>query len=445
MRRLAVASAAAAAILLSVPGSLAAAQSSVPVVYEIEQTGTVDPLTARLVQRGIDRAESAAASAVLIRIDTPGGLDSSMRKIIQAVLGSHVPVVCWVGPPGARAASAGAFILVGCPVAAMAPGTNAGAAHPVGFSGEVLGEKITNDAAAYIRSLAERWGRNADWAERAVRQSVSISASEAVKTKVIDFLAQDRPALLAALEGRTVKTAGGDVTLRLAGARFEPVAMTAGEAVLHNLVDPNLAFLFFVFGIAGIVFEVMHPGLNVPGVVGILMLVSSLVIFGMLPVNIGGLLLILAAIGFFVVDAQVPGHGLPTAAGIVSLVLGGLFLFNAEVPNARVSRPLVVVVAAAAGSMFFFIVRAVLTARKAPSTTGAPSLVDAEGVVIRDVDPAGVVQVRSEQWTAESAGRGRLTAGTRVRVVAMRGLTAIVEPLEADAGQSAGQQGTEVS
>lgn len=447
MRRVVAAIAAAAAIVLALPfaGGASPTGSAGP-VYEISQSGTVDPLTARLVERGIRRAEEAGAGAVLLRIDTPGGLDSSMRRIVQAVLSSKVPVVCWVGPPGARAASAGAFILVGCPVAAMAPGTNVGAAHPVGFSGEVLGEKITNDAAAYIRSLAERWGRNADWAEKAVRDSVSISAQEALRIKVIDLIAPSRAELFASLFGRVVKTGGGasESLIALREPRFESVPMTAGEAILHTVVDPNLAFLFFVFGIAGIVFEVLHPGISIPGVLGIIMLISSFVILGLLPVNIGGLLLIAAAIGFFVIDTQVPGHGLPTAAGIVSLVLGGLFLFDASVPNARVSRPLIVGVSLASASMFLFVVRAVVTARRAPATSGAESIAGHEGVVLQAVAPDGVVRVRSEDWTAVTDG-DPIPEGTKVRVTEMRGLTAVVEPLGIEAGRSARQRGTEVS
>jgi membrane-bound serine protease (ClpP class) len=432
------------AVGLALPPGAAGAAEPGPVVYEIAQTGTVDPLSAHHTERGIRIAETAGASAVLVRIDTPGGLDSSMRDIIKSILASRVPVVCWVGPSGARAASAGAVILTGCPVAAMAPGTNVGAAHPVGFSGEVLGEKITNDAAAYMRSLAERWNRNPDWAEAAVRRSVSVPAEEALRLKAIDVIAPSRSALFEALDGRTVHAAAGDAVLHLAGAHLVVVKQTIGEWLLHSLVDPNIAFLFFVFGIAGIVFEVLHPGVNLPGVLGLVMLVSSFVIFGMLPVNVGGLVLIVAAIIFFIIDLKVAGHGVPTAAGIISLVLGGLYLFDASVPNAHVSRALIVGVALAIAGLFFFVVRAALHARKAPVAAGPERIIGTEGVVERNLDPTGVVRAGGESWTATSV-RGFIPAGTPIRIVAVRGVSLEVEQLTGDAGQSARQQGTEVS
>ncbi|MCA1832444.1 MAG: nodulation protein NfeD [Actinomycetota bacterium] len=446
MRRTALALAASAVVATSLPGVLARAQTPTrrPVVYEVAQTGTVDPLSAHHTQRGLRIADAADAAAVLVRIDTPGGLDSSMREIIKSVLASPVPVVCWVGPPGARAASAGAFILTGCPVAAMAPGTNVGAAHPVGFSGEVMAEKITNDAAAYIRSLAERWGRNPDWAEKAVRDSVSVSAQEALKLHAIDVIAPTRASLFASLEGRSIRTAAGDVTVHLAGASVVVVRPTIGESLLHGLVDPNIAFLFFVFGIAGIVFEVLHPGINIPGVIGIVLLITSFVILGMLPVNIGGLILIAAAIVFFIIDLKVAGHGVPTAAGIISLVFGGLFLFDAAIPNARVSRALIVGVALAIAGFFSFALRAALRARHEPVTAGPERLVGTEGVVERDLDPAGLVRAGGESWSATSA-RGSIVAGSAVRVTAVRGVSLEVELLGGDAGQSARHEGTEVS
>jgi membrane-bound serine protease (ClpP class) len=440
IRRVGAALVAATAVMLSVPGSAHGATRST--VYQIDQTGTVDPLSARMVERGLAQARDASASAVVVRIDTPGGLDSSMRRMIQAIQASPIPVICWVGPPGARAASAGAFILIGCPVAAMAPGTNVGAAHPVGLSGSVLAEKITNDAAAYIRSLAERWGRNADWGEKAVRDSVSISANEALRIKVIDLIAADRAALLNAVNGRIVRTGAGDVTLSISDPTFVRVRATIAESLLHGLFDPDLAFLFFVFGIAGVVFEVLHPGVNVPGVVGIILLLSSFVIFGLLPVNIAGLILIMAAIAFFVIDLKVPGHGVPTAAGITSLVLGGLYLFNGSVPNARVSRPLIVGVAVALAGLFFFVVRAAVRARHAPPAKQRiePGMT---GVVERELAPTGIVRIGKESWTGRTRGAS-IPAGTPVRVIGMTGLTVEVEP-GGEAGQTARPTETEVS
>ena len=259
---------------------------------------------------------------------------------------------------------------------------------------------------------------------------------------MIDTIAPDRGALLAALEGRTVRTASGDVTLHLSGTPFVKVKLTAGESILHGLFDPDLAFLFFAFGIAGVVFEVLHPGINIPGVIGIILLVSSFVIFGLLPVNIAGLVLIAAAIAFFVVDLKVPGHGVPTAAGIVSFVLGGLYLFNTSVPNARVSRPLIVGVALAVAACFFFVVRAALRSRKAPPAKQRiePGM---SGIVESELAPTGIVRVGKESWTGRSRGAS-IPAGTPVRVVRMSGLTVEVEPV-GGTGQPVRPNGTEVS
>jgi membrane-bound serine protease (ClpP class) len=395
----------------------------------VEITGTVDPLSAHYVERTIAAAGRDDAAAIVVRIDTPGGLDSSMRTIIRAIEGSEVPVLCWVGPPGARAASAGTFIMLACPVAAMAPGTNIGAAHPVGITGEVMAEKVTNDASAFIRSLAEQHGRNANWAEKALRDSISITAQEAMRIQVIDLVVPSISELLRQTNGLTVQVRGGvSVTVRGQGLPIEKARLSAGEWILHTLIDPNLAFLFFVFGVAGLVFEVLHPGLNVAGVVGLLMIIAAFVMFGMLPVNVAGMILILAAIGFFIVDLKVAGHGLPTVAGITSLVLGGLFLFDASVPEAHVSRGLIVGVALALAAFFATAVRAALKARKQGPGAGVEVVIGEIGRVTTALDPLGVVHAKGEHWTARSR-RGNLAAGTRVRVVGIDKLTLEVEPV----------------
>ena len=396
----------------------------------IEQTGTVDPLTARYVERSISNANENGSEAIVIRIDTPGGLDSAMRRIIKAIQASKVPVLCWTGPPGARAASAGAFIMLSCPFAAMAPATNIGAAHPVGITGDILDEKVTNDAAAYIRALAQQRGRNANWAERAVRESISASAPEALRLEVIDLVVPSIPELLRQTNGITIKVADGTKTLSTTGAVIEKARLSFSETVLHSLIDPNIAFLFFAFGVGGIVYEILNPGLNIAGVVGLILLIASFVIIGMLPVNVAGLLLIAAAIGFFIIDFHVAGHGLPTVAGIVSLVLGGLFLFDASVGNAHVSKGLVIGIAIAMGAFFFLIVRAVVTSRRAPSVMHQVQLVGSTGTVRVALDPRGIVHVRGEQWSARTAGEP-IPEGRVVRVKSIDGLTLEVEPAEA--------------
>ena len=409
-------------------GAVSAAASSRPVVYEISIDGGIDPAVARAVSRSIHDAEDAHAATVLVRLDTPGGLLTSEHSIVESIQGATVPVVCWVGPSGARAASAGTFILIGCPVAAMAPGTNVGAAHPITSSGGTVSEKVTNDAVASIRSLAESRGRNADWAEKAVRKSVSISSQEAVRIHVADLIAPSIPSLLQTIDGNTVDTAAGPRTLHVADATVHEVDLSAGEEIVHWLSDADLGFLLFVFGIAGLVFEVLHPGLNVPGLLGIVSLILSLVVFDSLPVNAAGILLLIGAFIAFIVDIKAPGHGFPTLAGITLFVLGGLFLYHGSVD--QVTRPLLYGVAVAIGLFFAVVTTAAIRARKAPVVTGVEQVVGATGVVTEELDPDGQVRVRSEVWRATLAegAATSLPVGSMIRVNEVRGLTLVVEP-----------------
>jgi membrane-bound serine protease (ClpP class) len=401
------------AVLALLPATaVASASPKASTVRQVNLTGVVDPMLAHYVEHAVTAAGRDHAAAVLVRIDTPGGLDSSMRSIIKSLLASPVPVVCWVGPSGSRAASAGAFILMGCPRATMAAGTNVGAAHPVGFTGDVLSQKVTNDAAAYMRSLAERWGRNADWGEKAVRQSVSISADEALHMHVIDALAPTKADALRAI----------DVTGRIETARPGVI-----DAALHDLIDPNLAFVFLIVGLALLVFEVFHPGAILPGLFGALLFVGALVILGMLPVNLAGLVLLLGSIGFFVVALKIPGHGLPEAAAITCLVLGGLFLFDPSVPNARVSRILLVLITIKATLWFTIVLRAAMRARRQALKTGAHRIFGVQGEVVSPLEPTGTVRVRGELWTAHTS-HGPVPAGTTVYVVDRDGLTLEVSP-----------------
>jgi len=397
---------AAGALILS--GSLGMASSAFATtsneVVRLDLVGAVEPLSASYIVNGIHDAETRKAEAVLLRIDTPGGLDSSMRKIAGAILDSKVPVVCWVGPDGARAASAGTFILLACDTATMAEGTNVGAAHPVGVQGQILDHKVTNDAAAFIRSIAEKRHRNASWAERAVRDSVSLSASEAVRMHVIDALAS-----------------GPSAALRVAGLDSWTIhreSIPFGRGLLGSLVDPNLAFLLFIVGLGGILIEILHPGLSVPGVVGFFALVFALVMFELLPVNVAGIVLLVAGVSFLLIEAHHPGVHLPGIAGVISLVLGGLFLFDAGT-LVRVSRPFLALIVALDAIFMLVVVRVAWRARHMPPPN--TSVVGAEGIATSDLDPVGTVRVRSEQWTAESA-KGKIEAGTKIHVVEHEGL-----------------------
>jgi membrane-bound serine protease (ClpP class) len=400
-------------------------------VVELHLDGVVDPFVANYLSSAISDANTSHAAAVLILIDTPGGLDSSMRQINQAILGSHVPVIGYVYPSGARAASAGTFIMMACPYAAMAPGTNIGAAHPVGVSGVIEEEKVTNDAVAYIQSLAERYGRNADWAESAVRDSISVSAQEALKLPIIDTLASSVPQLLEKADGQTVKVAnGGTATISTAGAPIESESMSVGASILHSLFSPDLAFIFFYLGLGLLVIEILHPGISVPGILGVLLLVLSFISFGMLPVQLAGVALLIASAVSFLLELKHPGVGAPAVVGTVTLVVGGLLLFNRS-EGAGVSLWVIVPVAVLMVLFFATVVRAAMTARHLPRERENARLVGAEGVVTRTLKPDGSVLVASESWSATTTS-ATIPKGTPVRVTGMEGLRLIVEP-ESDA------------
>jgi membrane-bound serine protease (ClpP class) len=418
-------------------GISAVAQSSPSkTILSLTLNGVVDPFEASYLKSGIEAANRDGRAAVLITIDTPGGLDSSMRKIVKAILASHVSVICYTAPSGARAASAGTFIMFACPVNAMAPGTNIGAAHPVGVSGAIEQGKVTNDAAAFIRSLAEKWGRNADWAEKAVRQSVSISAEEAKRIGVTDYVVPDVPSLLTSVGNCGTETSGANAgsadALRhpsVCDATLVKQGLGLGWSILHGLIDPNLAYLFFYLGLILIVVELLHPGLTVPGVFGTLMLVSAFVSFGFLPVQVGGVILLLASALFFLLELKHPGLGLPAIGGTLALILGGLFLFNRDVPNARVSPWLIAVMAGLLLLFFASVVQAALRARHTRVTTGPELLVGQIGVALTDIDPMGQVRAGKETWTAVTRG-DPIPAGASVRVLEVTGVRLVVEPAE---------------
>jgi membrane-bound serine protease (ClpP class) len=415
--------------LLTLPAHAQTPTVPTPMVTALRLSGVVDPFMANYVRGGIEAANGEGAAAVLITIDTPGGLDSSMREIIQSILGSRVPVICYVWPEGARAASAGTFIMMGCPVAAMAPATNIGAAHPVGVAGAIEEQKVTNDAVAYIQSLADLRGRNAQWARTAVVDSVSIPAQEALRINVIDIIAPSEQALLNEINGRTVPVAGGQtVTLNTAGAVIEVRNMGLGARILHTLLTPDFAFIFFYLGLGLIIIELLHPGLSVPGILGLVSLVAAFVTFGLLPVQLIGIALLLASALFFLIELKHPGLGVPTVGGAVTLVAGGLLLFNPSVPSAQVSLWVIIPVAGLVVLFFGTVVNAALRARHMPPAMGLERLIDREGTVQADLAPEGVVLVASEEWSARSVA-GPLRKGERVRVVGVDRLRLDVEPI----------------
>jgi len=412
------------------PAALAA--DAGPPIIRIRIEGVIAPSSARYLLRAIREAESQGARAVLVELNTPGGLMKSMDDITGAMLNARVPIIVYISPSGARAASAGVFVTYASNIAAMAPATRIGAAHPVsvGQGGEQDGaamEKVTNDAVAGIRAVARRRGRNADWAEAAVRKSVSIDEEEAVKLDVVDLIAPNADALLAAVHGRTVETATGPVTLTTRGVPVRTVGMDPSERFLDLLSDPNIGLILMTIAIYGIIFELSNPGAILPGVVGAIALVLALASFAILQVNVAGLLLIVLSVVFFIADIKVPGHGVLTAGGVLAFLFGALLLTERQAPFLRVSFQLAAFIALLTGAFFLFAVGAGIRAQRARARMGSETLIGAEGIARTEIAPEGMVYVAGEMWTA-TAESGRIPEGSRIVVVGIDGLRLRVRP-----------------
>lgn len=403
-------------------------------IHVLTADAEVNPVLARYIDRGIDEAERTDARAVVIKLDTPGGLSTSMEDIVQRIQSSKVPVIVYVSPSGGKAASAGTFITMSAHVAAMAPGTRIGAAHPIDSTGGdikgTLGEKVENDSAAFARSIAEERGRNADWAERAVRDSVSASNSEAVEMRIVDYEARDVDDLLRRAEGRTVNVRGADVTLgQLARAERVNNSMTIFERMLLVLSDPNIAFLLLSLGGLGLLIELLAPGIGLPGIAGSIALVLAFFALGTLPVNWAGVALIGLAFVLFAAEAQAPGIGVFGAGGAAALVFGGLILTTSDQPDYQVSRWLLIGTATVFALMIISIAAATVRIRRAPSSTGPAALVGEKATARSYLNPEGFIFVRGERWKA-IAEDAPVREGEQVRVTAFRGLTLTVHRLD---------------
>jgi membrane-bound serine protease (ClpP class) len=430
-------------------GGLAGAQSERSVVLAPVK-GVINPVQAGYISRVIDQAEQAGAAAVVLQLDTPGGLDGSMRQIIQRMLASRVPIIVYVAPPGGRAGSAGAYITYAGHVAAMAPNTNLGSATPVqvGEGGEVrlsdeMRAKVTNDAVAYIKSLAEQRGRNAEWAERAVRQGENVTASEAAQLGVVDFVADDLASLLQQADGRTVQLSGGPVVLETAGAQIEPTQPSAIEGFLHAISDPTIAYILLSLGSLGLMLELYNPGSFLPGIVGGVCLLLAFYALGTLPVNLAGLLLLAFGLLLFVADVVSPTHGILTAGGLISFVLGSLMLFNApdSAPYLQLSLPVVAAVALTVLGFSVVAVGSLARVRRKPVVTGREGLIGAPGLARTRLAPTGMVLVESELWQARTAGRS-IEPGESVRVESLDGLVLTVRPESEQPAQPAATSST---
>ncbi|HEY7412821.1 MAG TPA: nodulation protein NfeD [Vicinamibacteria bacterium] len=410
----------AVAACLAMAPALAAAD--VPVV---ELKGIVHAVTAQHVVTSISDAEAAQAPLLVVRMDTPGGLDSAMRQIIEKMLASRVPVAVFVGPSGARAASAGFLITVAADVAAMAPGTNLGAAHPVSGIGkmdEVMSKKVAQDAAAYIRSKAERRGRNVEMAEKAVLESRSFTEKEALELKLIDLVVADVPALLAAIDGREVRRFDGSrVTLRLAGQAPRVVGMNWRRTVLSVIATPEVLFLLLLGALAGIGAELSHPGLIFPGVVGTLCLVLFLFAAQVIPINAAGVMLILLAVVLFAAEVKITSYGLLTIGGLVSMILGAMMLVEAPIPEMRIALTTLVPAAVFMALGTILLVRLVVQAQRRRSVTGEQGLIGTRAVAETPLAPGGWVKLQGERW--RGVAEGAVDAGDTVTVTGLDGLT----------------------
>ena len=395
-------------------------------IYIIKASGAVSPAIADFLKQGIKKASDNNVSCIIIELNTPGGLAESMRDIVMAIFASRVPVVVYVSPSGARAASAGVMITMAADIAAMAPGTNIGAAHPVGAGGKkidkVMSEKVVNDMVAHARSVAGERGRNVKWVEKAIRENVSVTETEALKQNIIDIVATDMDDLIRQINGREIKDRG---VIKLDNPTRTILEETIRTKILKIISDPNIAYILMMIGMAGIYFELSHPGAIFPGVVGAIAIVLAFFAFQTLPVSYAGILLIILGLIFFIMEMMIASYGLLSIAGITSLFLGSLMLFENASPELRVAwqvfLPTIVVVSA----FFVTLASLVFKAQVSKPKTGAKGLVGEIGVVKEDIMPEGKVFVHGELWNATS--KNRISKGTRVKVVKVVNLVLDVE------------------
>jgi len=418
----------AAAIILLAGSAGSSAPAAGPVLL-IELDGAITPITVRLLDAALERARAERAQALIVELNTPGGLERSMRSMVQAILKSDIPVIVYVAPAGARAASAGVFITMAAHVAAMAPATNIGAAHPVAVGGQMdkeMVKKVESDAAAFARTIATERGHNVDWAEKAVRSSVSATEREAVKLKVVDLIADSVPDLLAKVDGRVVKTAKGLVKLETRDAAVKPIEVRFRDRFLAIITDPNVAYILMMVGMLGIFFELSNPGVILPGVIGGISLILAFFAFQSLPINWAGLLLIVFGLILLIVEIKVASHGVLTVGGIVAMVLGSFMLYDApETSGLRISWLVIIPTVGAMGGLVIFAVSFGVRALYRPPSTGAAGMVGQVGVVRSALDPEGQVLIEGELWRAVSQD-GPVAPGEAVEVRAMDGLTLTV-------------------
>jgi membrane-bound serine protease (ClpP class) len=418
------------AFLLLVPWGLSAQK-----VFSIQIDASINPAIASYIHRAIAKAQDEKAACLLIQLNTPGGLLKSTRNIVGDILESPVPVIVYVSPGGAHAGSAGVFITMAAHVAAMAPGTNIGAAHPVNASGggmdTIMSEKATNDAVAFISSIAKKRGRNIEWAAQAVRKSLSLSENEALENNVIDLIAPTELELLNQVHGKTVTVRADTVTLQTRDVAVQPVAMGWGEKMLNILSDPNVAYILFLLGIYGLMFELYSPGAILPGVIGGICIILALYAMHTLPVNYAGLALIVFAVILFLLEIKIVSHGMLAIGGIVSLLLGSIMLIRTDQEWAveKISWGVIITAVCVTSLFFLFIVGLGIKAQRGKPSTGIEGMIGEIGQSISELNPDGTVRMHGEIWQATSLA-GTIQPGQPVKVIAIQNLTLQVEPIK---------------
>ena len=406
----------------------AAAEDAEKDIYVMTVAGAISPGSADFIKSGIKKAQQEAAACLIIQLDTPGGLAESMRDIVISILASDIPIVVYVSPQGARAASAGVMITMAADVAAMAPSTNIGAAHPVGMGGkavdnDVMSDKIINDMVAQAKSVAEKRGRNAQWVEKAIRESVSVTETEALKENIIDMVAENIDDLIKKLDGREIPGKG---ILKTAKAARKTIRETLRTKILKTISDPNIAYILMMIGLAGIYFELSHPGTIFPGVIGGIAIILAFFALQALPVNYAGILLILLAIILFIMEMKITSYGLLSVAGVACFFLGSIMLFDSESPGMKVSWEVLIPTLVLVSGFFVAMAGLVFRAQVSRPMTGPKGLVGQAGVVKRTLSPEGKVFIHGELWNARA--KTEIKEGVRVRVVRVENLILEVEP-----------------
>ena len=399
-------------------------------IVSIHIDATINPAIAAFIHSAIEKAEKEKAQCLIIHLNTPGGLLKSTRNIVGDFINSRVPVVVYVSPPGAQAGSAGVFITMAAHVAAMTQGTNIGAAHPVGMQGGMdttMTEKVTNDAVAFIRTIAEKRNRNGEWAENAVRNSVSVTATVALQQKIIDFIANDDEELLQELDGRTVQLNSGSATLHTKSVKVTEFEMSFIEKLLNILSDPNIAYILLMLGFYGLMFELYSPGAILPGIVGVICLVLAFYSLNTLPINYAGLALILFALLLFILEIKIVSHGVLAIGGVISLLLGSMMLIRRDAGAIGQLSWTVIIASTVVTTLFFlFVIGMGLKAQRMKPVTGSESMIGETGEAKEELNPLGMVFLHGELWQAESVG-GSIPSGEKIRVRSMKGFKLFVE------------------